>query len=218
MPNIPRTVRYRPETFQVRDVEEAKRIILTPEDTTTEERWHKETPYLADEIGAFMDIGKKTLLLDYGCGIGRMAKELIGRHGNSVVGVDISPTIRQLAVGYVASERFTICPRPAFKSLLDGGAQVDGALAIWSLQHCAKVENDIALIKNSLKPNGCLFVCNTLRAAVPSDAGWIDTGFNIRALLADAFDEMAIEPVSPVHTSESIAAAAFIGKYRKAAA
>ncbi|MGI9387394.1 MAG: class I SAM-dependent methyltransferase [Methyloligellaceae bacterium] len=215
MPNIPRTARYRPETFHVRNMDEAKRIILTPEDTTTEERWHKETPYLADEIGAFMDLGEQSLLLDYGCGIGRMAKELIGRHGNSVVGVDISPTIRQLAVAYVASERFTICPRPAFKAVLDCGARVDGALAIWSLQHCAKVEDDIALIQHALKPNGSLFVCNTLRAAVPSDAGWIDTGFDIKALLAETFDEVAIEPVSRDHTSESIAAAAFIGKYRK---
>ena len=217
MADIPRTVRYRPETFHVRDMDEAKRIILTPEDTTTEERWRKETPYLADRIDAFMAISKNTLLLDYGCGIGRLAKELIGRHGNTVVGVDISPSIRRLALEYVDSERFAVCPRPSFKALIDHGVKVDAAIAVWSLQHCAKVEEDIALITYALKPGGSLFVCNLLHSAVPTDAGWIDTGFEIRTVLAKTFTQFAIEPVSPEYTSKGIAKVAFIGMYRKAA-
>ena len=218
MPDIRRSVRYRPETFHVRDMDEAKRIILTPEDTTTEERWRKETPYLADRIDAFMRIGKDTLLLDYGCGIGRIAKELIGRHGNTVVGVDISPSIRQLALEYVASERFAVCPRPAFKALIDRGVKVDGAIAVWSLQHCAKVEEDIALITYALKPGGSLFVCNLLHSAVPTDAGWIDTGFELGTVLAKTFKQISVEPVSPEYTSPGIARVAFIGTYRKTAA
>ena len=42
---------YTPAIFDVRDVDEARRIILTAEaGTTTDERWAKETPWLADRI------------------------------------------------------------------------------------------------------------------------------------------------------------------------
>jgi hypothetical protein len=43
---------YRPQVFDVPDVDAAKAIILTPErGTTTAERWEVETPYLVDAIG-----------------------------------------------------------------------------------------------------------------------------------------------------------------------
>jgi 2-polyprenyl-3-methyl-5-hydroxy-6-metoxy-1,4-benzoquinol methylase len=58
--------------------------------TSTEERWQVETPYVADLIGhALPTIRPGDLLLDYGCGVGRIAKELIARHRCRVVGVDI---------------------------------------------------------------------------------------------------------------------------------
>ena len=101
--------------------------------------------------------------------------------------------------------------------LIDHGVKVDVAIAVWSLQHCAKVEEDIALITYALKPGGSLFVCNLLHSAVPTDAGWIDTGFEIKTVLAKTFTQIAIEPVSPDDTSKGIAKVAFIGMYRKAA-
>jgi len=97
---------YNPGVFNVNSIPAAMSIILTAEDSTTEARWRTETPYLADLINKHFELSANSLLLDYGCGIGRMAKELIGRYGCRVVGVDISPSMRSLAPMYVASDRF----------------------------------------------------------------------------------------------------------------
>ncbi len=208
-------VSYNPDIFEVTTIEEAKRIVLTAEDATTDERWRVETPYLAESIGEHLEPDASSLIIDYGCGIGRMAKELIEQHGYSVVGVDISTSMRQLAPGYVGNARFAACSWNVIDAQIDHGLQVDGVIAIWSLQHSPKVDEDIARIARALKPGGQLYVCNLERAAVPTNQGWVDTGFVIQTLLADAFEEVAIEPVSAEHTSVGIAEVAFIGKYRK---
>lgn len=213
--NAAKRVIYNPDVFEVTTIDEAKRIVLTAEDATTEDRWRVETPYLADGIGAYLEPDASSLIIDYGCGIGRMAKELIARHGCSVVGVDISTSMRQLAPGYVGNARFAACSWNVVDAQIDHGLQVDGVIAIWSLQHSPKVDEDIARIARMLKPGGGLYVCNLERAAVPTNQGWVDTGFAIQTLLAEAFEEVAIEPLSADHTSDGIASVAFIGKYRK---
>ncbi len=215
MSDNPVTVSYNPDIFEVRSIEEAKRIVLTAEDSTTEERWRVETPYLAESIGEYLKPDASSLIVDYGCGIGRIAKELIERYGCSVIGVDISTSMRQLAPGYVGNARFATCSWSAVDAQIDHGLRVDAVIAIWSLQHSPKVADDIARIARALKPDGHLYVCNLDRAVVPTDVGWIDTGFDIKALLADAFVEIAIGPMLPEHTSGAIAERAFIGKYRK---
>ncbi len=86
---------YNPEIFSVPKLSQAKNIILTAESSTTEERWKTETPMLSALIAAQNQIGPDTVVLDYGCGIGRMAKELITRHGCRVIGVDISPSCQR---------------------------------------------------------------------------------------------------------------------------
>jgi hypothetical protein len=64
----------------VNNLAEAMSIILTPEGSTTADRWETETPYLADLIGQQCALRPDSLVLDYGCGIGRLAHELISRH------------------------------------------------------------------------------------------------------------------------------------------
>jgi cyclopropane fatty-acyl-phospholipid synthase-like methyltransferase len=82
---------YDPHIFQVNDLASAMKVILTDEDSSSDKRWKTETPYAADLIGQYLTIDRDSLLLDYGCGIGRMAKELIARYGCRVIGTDISP-------------------------------------------------------------------------------------------------------------------------------
>src|SRR5690349_14906824 len=101
---------YDPAIFDVADEATAKRIILTPDGRSTDERWRVETPGLATLAGASLALDQDSLVLDYGCGIGRMAKALIERFGCRVVGVDISPRMREMAPAYVSSEKFeAIC-------------------------------------------------------------------------------------------------------------
>lgn len=78
----PKVATYRPDVFDGTDIDSAMRIILTEEaGTTTEERWQRETPYLVNEIGRALELDAQSRVLDYGCGIGRIAKGLIDRYG-----------------------------------------------------------------------------------------------------------------------------------------
>ena len=96
---------YQPKVFEVNNLESAMGIILTPErGTTTGERWEYETPYLVDEIGRALQLDGNSCVLDYGCGVGRIAKGLIERYNCFVLGVDISTSMRQLAPEYVKSD------------------------------------------------------------------------------------------------------------------
>jgi hypothetical protein len=63
-----------PEILSVQNQGEAKRIILTPEDSSTESRWATETPMVADLVARHCGLGSGSVVLDYGCGIGRGAK------------------------------------------------------------------------------------------------------------------------------------------------
>jgi SAM-dependent methyltransferase len=214
----PNKLRYNKDVFEVRTMDEARRIILTPDDISTDARWELETPYLTDSIAAFFGPDDTSFLLDYGCGVGRIPRELIRRFGCTVLGIDISQSMRQLAPGYVGDARFASCGWPMLDTLIGRGMQVDGALAIWSLQHSPRVADDIDRIRRVLKPGGKLFVCNLHHFAVPTNQGWTDLGLDIRTLLADAFEMVSVDGISEEHTTRSIAARAFLGCYRKSAA
>jgi hypothetical protein len=64
---------YFADVFAVQTIEQARQIILTGEGSTSAERWQVETPWLVDTISGLIDITPDTLLVDYGCGIGRVA-------------------------------------------------------------------------------------------------------------------------------------------------
>lgn len=200
---------YDASVFDVANVDEAKRIILTPENSTTEERWQVETPYLAALIAEHLPIDRGTLLLDYGCGIGRMSKALIERKRCKVVGADISASMRALAVAYVASGRFSVCP-PSELETRDVAA--DAAVAIWVLQHCENPEEDIRRIHQALKPGARLFVADSFKRVIPAAEKqlfttrptivrkWMTDDINVRSLLDRTFalvDEGTFEPWVP---------------------
>ncbi len=198
---------YNPEGVNVRDIPEAMRIILTQEDdaATTEERWRKETPHVCELIGRTVDLKPKSFVLDYGCGIGRIAKELIARHQCHVIGVDISPGMRVLSAIYVASDQFTACTPAMLAAMSARGFRFDAAISIWVLQHCPSPENDIARLRGALAPEGRLFVLNSHRRCVPTrESGWVDDGIDIKALLAKKFELVDEGQLAPDRTTEFI--------------
>lgn len=185
-----RTVVFRPDAFEVANIEQAKSVIVTAErGTTTDERWQKETPYLAGDIARRLPIGPETTLLDYGCGIGRIAKELIATRGCRVIGVDSSKTMRDLAPGYVLSERFNVWSPEVFEKMLERGFRVDGALSLWVIQHVLDPKKVIGLIHSALRPGGMLYTLNQQSRCVPSNQGWVNDGFDVWSALATAFVE-----------------------------
>jgi 2-polyprenyl-3-methyl-5-hydroxy-6-metoxy-1,4-benzoquinol methylase len=176
---------YNPAFFDARDIPHAMRIILTAENTSTEHRWKVETPYVAGLIGQSMRIGADTLLLDYGCGIGRIAKELIARHGCRVIGVDFRASMRALAVDYVGSDRFMACDLEMLDAFNERALRFDGAFSVWVLQHCLRPGDDIGRITKAVKPGGSIFVLNNVNRVMPSTVvAWEGDNIDIKAALA----------------------------------
>ncbi len=203
-----REATYSPAVFNVGDVEQAKRIILTTEGKlTTDQRWRTETPYLLSLIENSIPLNADSLVLDYGCGIGRMAKALIERFGCRVVGVDISHSMRALAASYVGSDRFLACAPEALEWL---GINFDAAMAIWVLQHCYRVETDIGRIHGALCPDGRLFVVNDCKRIVPTrEHGWANDGKDVRGLLTESFGDVAGGALDPDRVGDCIASVSY---------
>lgn len=202
---------YRSEVFAVSGMEQAKAIILTPEDgMSTEQRWETETPYLAKSAGEALQLTEDSLVLDYGCGIGRMSKALIERYGCSVLGVDISVSMRQLAPQYVANPNFSSVSPDVFAKMVARGLRVDCGIAVWVLQHCPDVITDIALIKSSLKPDAGLYIVNNNLSAIPTDKGWVNDGVNIQQLLENAFSVSGYSRLPTAATTPFVAENTFL--------
>ncbi len=205
---------YRPEIFAKRNIEEAKSIILTPEPgTSTEERWAKETPYLAEELVRSLAPTESSVLLDYGCGIGRLAKELIERTGCTVLGVDIRPEMRIMATSYVGSERFLATSRHGLHALTRSNLRVDHAYSVWVLQHCARPAEDIALLQASLRIGGRCYVTNGHTRCVPTDKGWASDGVDVAKLLSSCFEMLEDRPFPEGVTTEHLRRHAFCRLY-----
>jgi SAM-dependent methyltransferase len=210
---------YRPEIFDVADITQAKRIILTPEgQQSTEERWRKETPYLLDLIVGNTAINKASIVLDYGCGIGRMSKAMIERFGCRVLGVDISPSMRALAAAYVSDDRFLTCAPSALDWAIAAGryeGHFDLAISVWVLQHCNEVEKDVVNIECALKDNGELFLVNDYNRLVPTDKGWLSDGKNLPSLLISKFDRINEGSLDPVYVGEAVASSSYWATWRR---
>eukprot|EP01037_Dinobryon_pediforme_P009714 gene9714-9779_t len=198
----PETATYFPNVFDVADEQRAKAIILTPEGpgAETDTRWTLETPYVLELITQCIALGAGTLVIDYGCGIGRMAKAMIDSTGCAVIGVDISADMRRLAADYVASERFLAVSPAQFDLLVQGGLRAQAAIAVWVLQHCLSPADDIARIASALAPDGRCFVLNMPTRAVPAlrhsegsapQFVWAADGQDVAALLRAALDPLA---------------------------
>ena len=186
---VQETVEYNPNIFDKKNLDEAKKIILTNEkNITSEQRWENETPYIIESISSKIDITKDSLIVDFGCGIGRVAKELIEKYGCKVVGVDISTSMRTHAIEYVNSPNFQALSVEQFKNLLYQGVRFDVAIAVWVLQHCVEPLIEISLLRDALKPNGKFYVLNNIQMAVPTNKGWVSQKTDVFGLLEDQFE------------------------------
>ena len=137
---------YYPDVFtDVVNLEHAKQLILTRDgDLTSEVRWEIETKFTVDTLLDSVLLDKNSVVLDYGCGVGRLSKALIERTDCAVVGVDMSEKMRELAVGYVDRPRFVTCSSDDLRRI--SNTPFDCAIAAWVLQHCLAPNMDIDLI------------------------------------------------------------------------
>ena len=200
---------YDPRVFDADDVESAKFVILNPmPDMTTAERWEVETRNVVELLGRNTPLDGNSCVLDYGCGIGRLAKVLIERYGCRVVGVDISQRMRELAREYVQSDRFVVCSPEELDQRVAGGLQATHACACWVIQHCLDPDADLERIHSALADRAWFFVLNSNLRWVPTDRGWVQDGICVEELLAARFEVVArtdnpAEVVSPVLAGQS---------------
>ncbi|MBD2464516.1 methyltransferase domain-containing protein [Oscillatoria sp. FACHB-1407] len=212
---VPKAI-YKPEVFYVDTLDAAKGIILTPEEgTTTEERWQIETPYLAEQLGLELHPKPNDLILDFGCGIGRLAKEVINRYDCLVLGVDMSQQMLQFAIDYVASPKFMTCSPVALDRLIQNGLRVDHAYSTWVIQHCHDPHLELARIKQVLKPGGRFYIVNAYYRCVPSNLGWVDDDIDVAALLRSEFQELSCTALPEAITTPELAQNCFCMTVRK---
>lgn len=187
-----RQMHYDPSCFDVNDLDEARRIILTEDSgRSPEQRWAQETPYLVELMGC-LRLTKHSVVLDYGCGVGRLSKALIDRYGCRVVGTDISASMRALAAAYVNSPNF-FCLHPTMLGALK--PCFDTAIAVWVLQHCPDPKDDIENMHISVRAGGTLFVVNQKQRVIPCNVGWVDDRLDLDACVEYRFRKDIFGPL-----------------------
>jgi len=204
---------YTPEIFDRANIEDAKKIILTAEDSSTQERWEKESPYIAQRIINFIGIKQESLIVDFGCGIGRISKELIQKQGCRVIGVDISKSMRSQALEYVNDEKFTTVSPELLTQMLNKGLKVDGIICIWVLQHIPQPQKQLHVLYRLLEKDGKLFILNNLRSALPTNIGWVDEGVDIQELIKEYFTEKFMDRLPSIISSKKISENSFMAGY-----
>jgi ubiquinone/menaquinone biosynthesis C-methylase UbiE len=177
---------YNPEFFQPRDMQHARSIILTNEDSSTDQRWQKETDWTIALLNTLCSIDSHSVVLDWGCGIGRLAKPIVERFGCHVVGVDLQPRMLALAQDYVNNPKFsTMTVDQAVLHLPVN--YFSHALAVWAFQHSPHVQYEIPLVWRSLQPQAQLFVMENVSKAIPSATSFYDDGVPVEATLQRMF-------------------------------
>lgn len=195
----------------------AKEIILQPEPgLDTEARWRLETGFLGDWMASAIKLDPNALALDFGCGVGRLSKLFTDRFGVAALGVDISASMRAMAIEYVGSPRFTAVSSEMFSSLVRGGLRADIAVAAWVLQHVLDLSGEIDRLWHSLKPGGLFVVLNMHRRCVPTTVGWADDHQDVHAALLRRFEGVADVQIPLSASAPEVHAQKFLRVYRKA--
>src|ERR1044072_5497727 len=172
-------------------IEAARAIILTPNLLSTDERWQRETEWLAARLKFPDEPGPS---IDYGCGIGRLSHSVLQTHPRcSVLGVDISPSMRHMADTEVADAgRFTAITPTMLCTLMRAGLRARGAFAVWTLQHLHPHDLPmmVAMLHDVLEPHAPLWTIDTPLRFVPArmgtQLGWVQDDISVKDTLAKA--------------------------------
>ena len=150
---------YRVE-FDYPSLRKARAVILWHDD------WELATKATMDAIDRLALVGDGNLVVDYGCGIGRITRGLRQRHPARVLAVDRSPAMRAHALGYVSSSDVEAGAVEILSDveLFERGAELQGSvdciLLIEVLQHIPEPVLDDLLprLRALLAPRGRLFM------------------------------------------------------------
>jgi len=182
----------------------ARSIILTSEDSTTDARWEYETCWTLKMCETFTDITSNSIVLDWGCGVGRLSKALIDKFGCQVVGVDLEPKMLDFAKDYVNNNRFSAITRTEAYSQLPSKFFTH-TLSVWVFQHSIDLEKEIPLVYRSMQPGAWLLVVENITKAIPDAVAFFDDGVQTSNVLDNTgFETQATGKIPLAYTSLKI--------------
>jgi ubiquinone/menaquinone biosynthesis C-methylase UbiE len=155
--------RYNPKFFEADSIDHAKKIILF--DDTIPDQWETETKWTMNFFREKNLFNEKSIVLDWGCGIGRLAKPIIEEFNCKVVGVDFQSSMLKYATEYVNHSNFTAINNEEFYKLPDDYFTV--GIAVWAFQHCTNIEPIIKNAQRTLKNNSKLCIFDANIKAIP---------------------------------------------------
>jgi 2-polyprenyl-3-methyl-5-hydroxy-6-metoxy-1,4-benzoquinol methylase len=183
-------VNYISQIFTPTSLEHAKNICLTP-DQNDPNKFVNETNFLINFLKENQLVLKETNVADFGCGMGRVSKQLIEQIGCNVVGFDISYPMLLAAKNYINNDKFVIKKyNTHIKEQYT--KQFDVIISSFVLQHSEHPEFDINFIKNSLKADGIFILVNEEKRFIPIDIEnnnviWHDDKIVINKLVSNYF-------------------------------
>ena len=181
---------YISQIFTPTSLEHAKNICLTP-DQNDPNKFVLETNFFINFLKENKLVLQETNVADFGCGMGRVSKQLIEQIGCNVVGFDISYPMLLAAKHYISSDKFVI--KKYNKNIKEYYTeQFDVVISSFVLQHSEHPELDINFIKNSLKADGVFILINEAKRFVPVDIEqnnvvWHDDGIVIKDIVSKYF-------------------------------
>jgi SAM-dependent methyltransferase len=158
---------YISQIFTPTSLEHSKNICLTP-DKNDPNKFVTETNFFIDFLKNNNYVSSSTNVADFGCGMGRISKQLIDQIGCNVTGFDISYPMLLTAKNYVDSDKF-ITKKYSKNTKENYNKQFDVIICLFVLQHSEHPEFDIDFIKKSLKDDGVFILVNEDKRYVPVD-------------------------------------------------
>lgn len=178
---------YAPVFFESDNVEQLRRVILSaPADVDYEEYWDRSGRVMARTIATLLGLTPDSRVLDFGCGIGRLARPVIQTVGCRVTGVDLSHSMLATAVGYVDSPNFTPIHHKVFHAE-PGAPLFTGAYCALVLQHCLRPDIELAAIRRACVAGAPLLIVNAHHRFLPTAAGWQDDGVDVLEIIRSMF-------------------------------
>ena len=199
-----------PAIFDRPDLTQAREIILTPEaGLSTDERWALETAFLKPHLDALPN----GLIIDFGCGVGRLTEVLAKWPDRTILAIDASVDMLFHVGEQIGFESVVVGTPP----VLDACAfQASAAIAVWSLQHCFNPDLEVRRIWDNMQPEGVLLVVgrDTRYLPVVRDGkfGWLDDGKSVKSPIERCGFVLTYEEPMPTDLCND---GAWLRKYRR---